>query len=44
MPESLTLIIILIDFTGFALWMNAKPGPWPVITFLGAFMLGGLII
>jgi len=39
----LTLIILLIDFIGCALWMNARPGPWPVVTYLGTFVLGGLI-
>jgi len=37
------LIILLIDFAGTALWINAKPGPWPCITFLATFILGGLI-
>jgi len=44
MPEDLSLIIILIDFIGFSLWISVKPGPWPCISFLGTFVVGGLIL
>jgi len=44
MPETLTLIMVLVSFVGFSLSFSNEPKLWKVLGFLGMFVLGGFII